>query len=347
MKLFLFALLFLTGLGICRAQVAPSPSQSEPPRDWNARILEGARDQRASVSQARQEYRIGAEDLIEITVFEAPELNRSVRVSAGGEISLPLIGTVKASGLSPMELESVLEELLRRSYVRDPQVSVFLKEYRSDPVSIVGAVKVPGLYQIQTRRNLVEILAMAQGFSEGPQLLPGRTIIIARQPNRERTIETGSESAPESPEVIEIPIKELLQSGDPKWNVPVYPGDVIKVVPAGTFYVAGDVNQPGGFPLTDFDNVSAMQALAMAGGTKRTANLKGAVIIRRDGAGNRVEERIDLKRVYQGQGADIKLTANEILFVPGSVGKEAALRAMEGAIQASMYLATGLLVWGR
>jgi hypothetical protein len=90
-----------------------------------------------------------------------------------------------------------------------------------------------------------------------------------------------------------------------------------------------------------------MQALAMAGGTKRTANLKDAVIIRRDGAGNRVEERIDLKRVYQGQGADIKLAANEILFVPGSVGKEAALRAMEGAIQASMYLATGLLVWGR
>jgi polysaccharide export outer membrane protein len=348
MKLSLFGLLLLSGLEICRAQqAAPSPTQSETPRDGNARILESLPDQGTPVSQRRQEYRIGAEDLIEITVFEAPELSRSVRVSSGGEISLPLIGTVKASGLSPMELESVLKELLRRSYVRDPQVSVFLKEYRSDPVSIVGAVKVPGLYQIQTRRSLVEILAMAQGFSEGPQWLPGRTIIIARQPNRERTIETAPGSAPESPEVIEIPIKELLQSGDPKWNVPVYPGDVIKVVPAGTFYVAGDVNQPGGFPLTDFDNVSAMQALAMAGGTKRTANLKDAVIIRRDGAGNRVEERIDLKRVYQGQGADIKLAANEILFVPGSVGKEAALRAMEGAIQASMYLATGLLVWGR
>src|SRR3990172_181365 len=186
-----------------------------------------------------------------------------------------------------------------------------MKEYGSDPVSVVGAVKVPGLYQIQTERRLIELLAMAQGFSESQKMLPGRTIVITRKeggvqsppgagdlPPSVSPDGSGGAPGPDSQwaEVVEIPIKALLESGDPQWNVPVYPGDVIKVVPAGTFYVAGDVNQPGGFPLTDFDNVSSIQAIAMAGGTKKTAKLKEAVIIRRDASGNRAEEKVDLKQ---------------------------------------------------
>jgi protein involved in polysaccharide export with SLBB domain len=140
----------------------------------------------------------------------------------------------------------------------------------------------------------------------------------------------------------EIPIKALLESGDTKWNVPIYPGDVVKVVPAGTFFVAGDVNQPGSFPLMDFDNVSTIQAIAMAGGTKKTAKLKEALVIRRDASGNRIEEKIDLKLVLAGKARDPQLGSNDILFVPGSVGKEAGLRSIDAAIQ----VATGLLIWG-
>src|SRR3990172_10554833 len=88
----------------------------------------------------------------------------------------------KASGFSPGELEQALTASLRQSYVNDPQVSVFLKEYRSDPVSVVGAVKIPGLYQIQTEKSLIEVLAMAQGFSESQKMLPGRTIVITHKP---------------------------------------------------------------------------------------------------------------------------------------------------------------------
>ena len=317
--------------------------------NWNTRILDSVQAMATSPAQGLNDYRIGPEDLIEISVFEVPELSRTVRVSASGEISLPLIGSMKAAGFSPAQLEQAITSSLRQTYVKDPQVNVFLKEYRSDPVSVVGAVKIPGLYQIQTQKSLIEALAMAQGFSESQRMLPGRSIVITHK-RRSGTPSAGTVELPSGEpgaaaswqEIEEIPIKELMESGDYKWNVAIYPGDVIKVVPAGTFYVAGDVNQPGGFPLTDFDNVSSIQAIAMAGGTKKTAKLKEALIIRADASGNRVEEKLDLKRVYEGKASDLKLGSNDILFIPGSVGKEAGLRGIEAAIQ----IASGLLIFG-
>lgn len=338
---------FATG---SRAQDVPLPQDSGGTlREWNERILEVGRGGRGP--QAPPDYRIGAEDLIEVSVFEVPELSRTVRVSAGGEISLPLVGTVRAAGLSPLELEQVLTELLRRTYIKEPQVTVFLKEFKSDPVSVVGAVKVPGLYYIQTQKTLIEVLAMAQGFSEGPQRLPGRTILISRRSGRSSEkdlpfVDPGPSGvvpldAKGASGSVEIPIKELLQGQDPKWNVSIYPGDVVRVALAGTFYVAGEVNRPGGFVLTDFENISVLQALAMAGGTKRSASSKNALVIRRDAAGNRVEEKINLKRVLKGQDREAVLGANDILFVPGSASKESALRAIESSIQ----MATGILVW--
>ena len=133
----------------------------------------------------------------------------------------------------------------------------------------------------------------------------------------------------------------MLESGDPKWNVPIYPGDVVRVVQAGTYYVAGDVNHPGGFPLTDFEHVTTLQALAIAGGTKRSAKMGEALIIRRDASGNRIETKVDLKKIERGQAEDLDIGANDILFVPGSVTKQAVLRAVEATIQ----VATGVLIW--
>lgn len=319
----------------------------EPSRDVsivNQRLKEISESTAIPASAAARDYRIGPEDLIEIAVFEVPELSRTVRVSASGEISLPLIGAVKAAGLSPAQMEQELTGMLRGKYLQDPQVSVFLKEYKSAPVSVVGAVKMPGSYFVQTQKSLIEVLAMAQGFSEGPQRHPGRTVIIThplgtswRAAGDPATSEPGDGQG----QIQEIPIKQLLESGDPKWNVSIYPGDVIRVVPAGTYYVAGNVVRPGGFLLTDFENLTVIQALAMAGGPNKAASLKNAVIIRRDAVGTRTEEKIDLKRVMQGKDPETLLGANDILFVPGSVGKEAALRAIESSIQ----IATGMLIW--
>lgn len=336
-------------VGVSLALVLALPAQQKPPTDAPTNMNERLREMAMGARNAPiQEYRIGAEDLLEIFVFEVPELSRTVRVSSSGDVSLPLVGTVKVAGMSPVNVEGVLTDRLKKSYLKDPQVSVFVKEYKSDPVSVVGAVKMPGLYQIQTRKNLIEVLALAQGFSEGPLRQPGRSIIVTRKEAnapaaRSATDGTPGGAAPGETGSLEIPIKSLMETGDPKWNVPIYPGDVVKVVPAGTVYVAGSVTRPGAFPLTDFDNVSAIQALAMAGGTTKVASRKNAIIIRRDAAGNRVEQKLDLGRVLKGVDEDSMLGPNDILFVPGSVGKEAALRAIETGIQT----ATGILIWRR
>lgn len=325
-----FLVLFV-GVTLACAQQAP-PVPRVDPEQMNQRLLEMAQSSPAS---RINEYRIGPEDLLEISVFEVPELSRTARVSISGEISLPMLRAVKVGGLTPVEAEQLLRDKLKETYVKDPQVTVFVREFKSDPVSVVGAVKMSGLQQIQTSKTLIEVLAMAQGFSEGPTRLPGRTIIITRKPR------PGATSA--QADITEVPIKQLLESGDPKWNVPVYPGDVVKVVQAGTVYVAGDVVRPGAFPLVDFDNISAVQALAMAGGTTKSASRRNASILSRDASGARVERKIDLKRVLQGKDPDTTLGPNDILFVPGSVGKESALRAIEASIQ----LGTGLLIWRR
>lgn len=341
-----FSALLVVCLGMANLISAQQRIPQDPPKDLNERLMDLAKGSSATVNIL--EYRIGPEDLLDVSVFEVPELSRTVRVSTSGEISLPLVGTMKAAGLSPVGMEQALTARLKQTYLKDPQVSVFVKEFKSDPVSVVGAVKMPGLYQIQTRKSLIEVLALAQGFAEGPTRQAGRTVIVTRknavsgsEPSRMGATTTQASTAEAG--ILEIPIKDLVQTGEPKWNVPVYPGDVVRVVPAGTVYVAGNVTRPGGFPLTDFDNITTIQALAMAGGTTKAAAKSNAVIVRRDAAGNRVEQRIDLNKIQKGQAADPELGPNDILFVPGSVGKESALRAIETAIQTG----TGILIWRR
>ena len=361
--LFVFILALVSIGAYAQERGMPGQTAAQKLHDLNERLAEEAKSKsESSATSQRTDYRIGTEDLLDISVFEVPELSRTVRVSAAGEISLPLLGTVKVAGLSPLDLERTLTELLRKSYVKDPQVTVFLKEFHSDPVSVMGAVKLPGLYQIQTRKSLVEVLAMAQGFAEGPSRLPGRDIVVTRKTPVNAAVAADSESpvmgdaasgndknekteakTDSSAEIVEVPIKELMQSGDPKWNIPIFPGDVVKVIPAGTVYVAGDVTRPGGFPLTDFDNISIIQALSMAGGPLKTAVRKKSVIIRRDAAGQRVEQKVDLGMVLSGKEPDLMLGPNDILFVPGSASKAAALRTLEQTIQ----MATGMMIYNR
>jgi len=346
----LIVLLAGASLPLAWAQQQPPQQLSAPQappavREFNERLKEAGLAQRDNASRSYPDYRIGPEDLLEISVFDVPELSRSVRVSASGEVSLPLLGAVRVSGLSALETERLLTELLRQKYMKAPQVTVFVKEYKSDPVSVLGAVRTPNIYYIQTRKTLLEVLAMAGGFSETVRT-PGRTIQVVRKSARADAgsaapVPGGAAGTPDQQQVIEVPIKDLLQSGDSKWNIWIYPGDSVKVTLAGNIYVAGNVVRPGAFPLTDFDYVSAIQALALAGGATRTASQKNAAVIHMNEDGTRIERRIDLKRIMNGQDPDTKLGPNDVLFVPGSVGKESALRAVEATIQ----IGVGRIIW--
>jgi polysaccharide biosynthesis/export protein len=328
---------------------APSTSREVTTDDYNQRLGQLKQSlARPVANSAAEDYRIGPQDLLEISVFEAPELNRAVRVSASGEISLPLVGAVEASGLTPKALEFVLQELLRRNYMKDPHVSVFMKEMQSHPVSVFGAVKKPGVFQIDGPKSLVEILSMAEGLAEDA----GDTVIVMRGAGLSGAAQSAlndppAESKPQSPaaaatpateektdgNTVETNLKNLLESGDPRYNVTVYPGDVVKVTRAGVVYVEGDVKKPGGFMLKTNENISVLQAVALAEGLTRNAAGSRARIMRTDEAtGTRTEIPIDLNKMLAGGLTDAMLRPNDIVFVPNSTGKSVFYGGTQAAV---------------
>jgi len=347
------------------SRIQSEDDQAIAPKEWNERLQELVSTAQTVSAAESWQYRIGPEDLILITVFEVPELTRDVRVSANGEISMPLLGAVKASGLSPQELERVLQELLRRTYMKDPQVSVFVREMQSHPVSVFGAVRKPGVFQIRGARTLIEVLSLAEGLEEDA----GDTVIVMRKPphagpaygagSREIAEESGYDTLAVSDEAgtfpsrvdgtaqaenIEIDLKVLLESPDSRHNILVYPGDFVKVTRAGIVYVVGEVNKPGGFVLQTNENISVLQALALAEGHTGTAAKSKARIIRTDQqTGERVEIPLDLEKVLEGKSEDALLQPKDILFVPNSASRTALYRAAETAIS----IVSGVIIWRR
>ncbi len=343
-------------------QLMPSGNTTQ---GYNQRIEELAENS-ATARAVSGDYRIGPDDLLEISVYGAPDLGGTVRVSADGSISLPLIGAERAEGLTALELERQTAGLLAKKYMNHPQVSVFVKEIQSHTVSVIGAVGKPGVFQIRGPESLVEVLSMAQGLADDA----GDRVILmrhgetadppsARSPNHESqrvdaSISRGESAKPESladdstdggggeAEGLQVSLKDLLMSSDPRYNVMVYPGDVVKVPPAGIVYVVGQVRKPGGFLLKTNQNLSVLQALALAEGTTSTSAEKRARIIRTEGlSGKREEIPIDLKRILAGKAPDPVLQARDILFVPNSAGKTAFYRGAEAAVS----ITGGLIVY--
>jgi polysaccharide biosynthesis/export protein len=328
-------------------------TKMETTDDWNRR-LESLVHSALSSAQNRPspgDYRIGPDDLLRITVFDAPDLSQPVRVSGDGEISLPLLGTIKAAGLTPRELELVLQALLRRTYMKDPQVTVTITEMQSHSVSVLGAVNKPGVFQIRGTKTLLEMLSMAEGLApeagDAVLVMRGGGTVMGSAPalpaNTEKTGNTKisavkelltsssvtSSGNSENGQTVEINLKLLLDSGDPKYNVPVYPGDIVKVKAAGIVYVVGDVKQPGGFPLKDNGHITVLQAIALGQGMAPTASKKKATIIRTAQNGQETEIPIDIGKILSGKAPDLPLRPKDILYVPKSGAKTAGHAALD------------------
>jgi polysaccharide biosynthesis/export protein len=305
---------------------------------------------------------IGSDDLLNISVFEAPEMNTTLRVSANGDISMHLLGEVHAAGLTPRELQSVLQELLRRSYMKDPHVGVFIQELQSHPVSVVGAVKMSGVFQIRGPKTLIEILSMAQGLADDA----GDTVSILhsgeqsdlnnlshpemKQSAASRVLQShemlikneaiGPSAADQYPIIENINLRGLLESSNPKLNVLVRPGDVVTVSRAGIVYVVGEVNKPGGFVLQNNESISILQALALAQGTTHTSAISQTRIIRTDAInGKREEIPINLGKIFSGKEADVLLEPKDVVFVPNSAAKSMLYRGSAAALQTAAGVA--------
>jgi polysaccharide export outer membrane protein len=287
-----------------------------------------------------RDYRIGPEDLIEVSVFEEEKLNKTVRVSSQGNISLPLLGILRVKGLTATELEKEIRELLAEKYLRDPHVSVFIKEYRSQRISVIGAVEKPGPYDVTGQKTILNLLGMAGGLKEDA----GPLLFLIRPPQPEAGVPPGEkDSEPMKLNTFVIDLEDLLVKGDLSLNLPLTHGDVINIPVSGKIFVGGEVRKPGGFPLKG-KKVTVSQAIAMAEGLKPEASGGEAKIFRYTEKGTEREIlSADIYAIQKGQSEDPVLKENDILIVPKSGTKAffiGLLDAVKGLVGFGFSLGT-------
>ena len=242
---------------------------------------------------------IGPGDEVEITVYGAPDLSGRTRVSADGNISMPLIGYVQVAGLSSSEAQSVIETRLQQNnVVNEPHVSVYVKEYSSGGISVAGEVARPGVYSALGPHRLFDILQAAGGLSDKAS---GRVTISHR----------GDTDHPVTVAVSKDPAEMV------RGNVELHPGDTVFAAKAAMVYVLGEVLKPGGYILNSAGAVTLLQLVAAAGGPTRSAASGRARLLRRTPTGLQ-EVPVPLKDLLRGKTADIPVSAEDILFVPSS-----------------------------
>jgi len=299
--------------------------------------------QMSSLGKSDPEYRLGPGDLIEVGVFGVEKFTQTLRINASGLLKLPLIEPVKATGLTAAELERKLATLLDGEVIKNPQVSVFIKEYRSQPVFVLGAVNHPGQYQITQPLKLVDLLSMAGGLlptASDEALLQRR---IEPPPGESESAEPATakqETAKQ--ETVKINLQQLLEKGDLSLNIPVRGGDVLQIQarPAQLVYVIGEVNRAGVFPLPEKRDLRVSQAFAYAGGPMRTAKLSEGILVRYDEKGERKQVAVDFGQILKGKAEDFLVRPDDVIFVPGSKAKNVGyglLQIVPSTLTAAIY----------
>jgi len=252
------------------------------------------------------EYRLGPGDLVEVSVFGVESLRQTLRINASGKIKLPLLDAIDAAGLTPAQLEERVASVLEGEVVKNPQVTVFVREYRSQPVYVLGAVRTPGQYQMTQQLRIVDIISMAGGLQSNAV----DDAVIQRR------TEDGAG------ELIKINLKQLIEDGDLTLNVVVRGGDVVHVnerLPE-TIYMIGEVARSGAYGLPPKQTLRVSQAFAWAGGPLKTAKMSEGILVRYEN-GERQELPVDFAGILKGKKQDFEMRPNDIIFVPGSTAK--------------------------
>jgi len=256
-------------------------------------------------------------DLIQVNVFDNPDLSVSLRVDSKGEVELPLGGAIKVNGMTAAEAGAAIAARLKEAGILlDPHVTVLILEYQSQGVTITGEVRSPGVYPLLGNRTALDMIAMAGGLNENAGKVA--SVFHRGNPNDIRQIQLNV--SVQTPSSIAASSFELL------------PGDTISISRSGVVYVIGDVGRPGGFLVEHNDRLSVMQALSLAQGANQTASLHGARLMRKNEDGTHVMFQFDLKKVLEGEAADMLLADGDVLYVPVSYKKVYSLRALEAMI---------------
>lgn len=279
------------------------------------------RDLSKGTDDAQQSNVISDGDMLDIAVFESPDLSTKVRVGEDGEVLLPLTGKLHLQGLTIADASSVIRtRLMERRFVKDPKVTVSITEYATRGVSVLGEVKKPGIYTAMGSHRLNDYISLAEGLTQQA----GTRVSITHR------------SAPEQPTIIRISNTGKPTAGS---NPLIESGDTIIVPKAGEVYVVGDVVRPGGYLMDHDEQLTIVQALALAQGANRTALLKHSMIIRKTDAG-RTEIPVDVQKVLTMKSKDLTLLDDDILFIPVSKAKTAVNRSVEAIVQTAVGAAS-------
>ena len=331
-----FAVVLLGSTAIAQTAFEVKPASEAVELVKAAPRLDGAPIQ---PPQSELSYRLGSGDQISISVVEIQELQSLLLgIGTDGIIALPLIGRVQAAGFTVRDLTAMIEQRLQE-YVLDPHVAVNVIEFRSQPVSILGAVRNPGVHQLQGRKTVVELLSQAGGIREDA----GYQLRITRRADS-GSLPVAGAHLDESGQywVAEVDLDELTEGLNPQANIEIMPHDVISVPTGKMIYAIGALNRVGGFVLSERQEMSVLELLALAGGVDSAASKRGARILRpkTDGPG-RDEISVDLKDVLKNEGSDIPLYSGDILVVPESGSK----KALTAAVAAGVSAGTGIAIW--
>jgi len=255
--------------------------------------------------------RLGPGDLIEISVFDVPELSQiKLRIPNSGQVTLPLVGSFPASGATALELQSQISNHLKTKFMHDPQVSVFVHEHKSQRVSVIGAVKQGGVFPMSGEVRLADALGLAGGISEEA----GSVVYVVR---RVAVNSAGSKSAEVEQGMTVIDLATLA-SGRQELNLPLQAGDVVEVPRAGTFYVGGEVQKPGPFPLKGRTTLD--QAAMAAGGVSPAADWDDVRLYRSRPDGTKEVTKYSMNDFEDGKPGP-ELQANDVVIVGKSAGK--------------------------
>ena len=314
-------LVFWAGIAVTRTFGMPQEPVAE--KTATQRVGSSAAEASQPSAQAVPALRAGSEgslklgvgDLVEVTVYGIPELASKSRIANNGEISLALVGRVRVEGLTAQEAEELIASRLTQGhFLKDPHVTVFVDEYATQGSSILGEVTKPGVYPVLGPQRLFDVISMAGGLTEKA----GHSITVTHR------------DQPDKPETV---VLSRNLADHPESNVPVYPGDTVIVRKADVVYVVGDVAHPSGI-LVETGGITVLRAVALAGGTNRTAKLSGVRILRK-GPNGMTETPVQLKKILQAKAPDLALQADDVLIVPTSSGRILAGRTLEAAMQAA------------
>ena len=278
-------------------------------------------------------YKLGANDLIAVSVYDSPELTRTVRVGSDGGIDIPMLkNPVHAAGLLPAELERAIADALRENEILvRPVVTVTILQYNDRAVSVVGAVHKPVSFPVTGRLTLIDALAKAEGLTSdaGPELL--------------LTVRAGDGS--QKAEVRTISIRQLIDQADPALNAELTGGEEVRVPEARKVYVVGNVKKPGAYPLRDADGMTILKVLAVSEGLMPFAAKTAYIYRKTDAPDSREELAVDLNSIVKRKTPDVKLMADDVFYIPDNNARRNVAAVLDRAAGFGASTASGVLIW--